>query len=716
MPADGDVTLEPSRIRATGFSTSFRGYDTHEVRRFLERLASALEAAEQEASADESSLVRVPSEDQLADLRHELERRDATVAELQGRLAAHQAELAEASVFDEDRAAELLGRETTRVLEAARRAAAELLRKAQTDAEQVRATAEELRTTTEAEAAKQRSRAEADVAQLRAEAEEATAALRAEATAEAERLRTEAAEVLAVRTAEADEVRDRLVAEADQIRVEAAAAAEAAVEAAREQGRQLIAEARSVRERVLSDLVRRRRLSRQQLDQLKAGRDRLARALGEVRRQLDDAVGELAVAVPEARQAAEHVSRRVEGDESVEVAELVRDLDAARTFPASTTVVPDLPVPPAAPAPPEAEAEAGAGAAGAEPPAAGEAAGVEAAGVEAAAADPGAATPAPSPGDPQEPADLDSLFARIRAARSQSADAARGLLAGDAEPGDTPGGEPSVPGNGSAGVGSEPVDPVASVAPGDELVAAGAEAIGLAGPAGVVTDELPEAEPPGPFEARDVALAPVERDLLRRLKRVMADAQSELLDLVGRGRGGVAVASLPSRDEQRQRYARASARAVNAALRAGAEAGGGRIEARYVTGLVDALARHVADPIHNRVEHTVESSGGEREVVLERVRAHYREFRTGELAALVADALAEAYAVGLYRSFDEGAELVWTPDPRVPVGPDCFDNSLAGPVPVAETYPTGHLHPPGAPGCRCLTLAASTTTPADATT
>ena len=34
--------------------------------------------------------------------------------------------------------------------------------------------------------------------------------------------------------------------------------------------------------------------------------------------------------------------------------------------------------------------------------------------------------------------------------------------------------------------------------------------------------------------------------------------------------------------------------------------------------------------------------------------------------------------------------------------PDCDDNALAGPTAKGETFPTGQLHPPAHPGCRCL--------------
>ena len=37
--------------------------------------------------------------------------------------------------------------------------------------------------------------------------------------------------------------------------------------------------------------------------------------------------------------------------------------------------------------------------------------------------------------------------------------------------------------------------------------------------------------------------------------------------------------------------------------------------------------------------------------------------------------------------------------------PDCEDNSLAGAQAKGEPFPTGQLHPPAHPGCRCLLVA-----------
>ncbi|HEX9994925.1 MAG TPA: DivIVA domain-containing protein [Acidimicrobiales bacterium] len=217
--------------------------------------------------------------DRQEQLRHELE-------ETKARLAA-------AEEADVHRLTTVLGEETARVLEAAREAAA----------------------------------------QIRAKAEESAATMLQEATDDAARMRAEADAVLAQRTEEADAEAARIRTAAEEIRAAAAAAADGEIEAARQRGREMVGEAQVVRERVLRDLARRRKLARQQLEQLRAGRDRLLAAYQVVRRTLDEATGELSMAMVEAKAAAESAGRRAAEAEEPTQEELEAELAVLRSVP-----------------------------------------------------------------------------------------------------------------------------------------------------------------------------------------------------------------------------------------------------------------------------------------------------------------------------------------------------------------------------------------------
>ena len=74
---------------------------------------------------------------------------------------------------------------------------------------------------------------------------------------------------------------------------------EAEVLMAKQQGRDMVEEARAYRERVLADVARRRELAREQIEDLIHGRDRLAQAFERARIASDDVLRDLADAADE---------------------------------------------------------------------------------------------------------------------------------------------------------------------------------------------------------------------------------------------------------------------------------------------------------------------------------------------------------------------------------------------------------------------------------
>ena len=117
-------------------------------------------------------------------------------------------------------------------------------------------------------------------------AREGSAAIRTKAEDGAARLLREAGE-------ESQRVREEAELEASRKRTDALADAEAELTMAKQQGREMVEEARAYRERVLSELSRRRDLARQQLEQLVHGRDRLLQAFERARLVSVDVVAEL---------------------------------------------------------------------------------------------------------------------------------------------------------------------------------------------------------------------------------------------------------------------------------------------------------------------------------------------------------------------------------------------------------------------------------------
>ena len=94
-------------------------------------------------------------------------------------------------------------------------------------------------------------------------------------------------------TDEAQRIREEAEVEAARRRQDASADAESELVMAKQQGREMVNEARAYRERVLSELARRRELARQQIEQLMHGRDRLVQAFERSRLVAVDVMAEL---------------------------------------------------------------------------------------------------------------------------------------------------------------------------------------------------------------------------------------------------------------------------------------------------------------------------------------------------------------------------------------------------------------------------------------
>ncbi len=296
MAMQSDQEFAPTQIARAVFPTAFRGYDQDAVRRYLSRLAAALEHQQEYAGLGELE-ARTPAHERVEELEAEVDGLRSEIKDLELELVqrsvngdaadgeanpgAHDAsEAAEAEkkprsevedrAFDEHRAIELLGQETARVLESARSAAADILKRAETQAASLKAEAK-------AELEEAKRRAEALVADKQAASDELVAKLASEAEATAERI-----------TTEAEEHRTAVLEESSKILTEAEELAESEQEAAQGRAKQIVADAETLRQQVISELVAERRLAQADMDRMTSARDRLAMSLAVARTELDE--------------------------------------------------------------------------------------------------------------------------------------------------------------------------------------------------------------------------------------------------------------------------------------------------------------------------------------------------------------------------------------------------------------------------------------------
>ena len=202
---------------------------------------------------------------------------------------------------------------------------------------------------------------------------------------------------------------------------------------------------------------------------------------------------------------------------------------------------------------------------------------------------------------------------------------------------------------------------------------------------------------------RDTHLGPVERELGRRLKRVLADEQNEVFDLLRRDRPARLDDVVPAADEHARRYAAAALADLDVAALSGAAS-----VDREVTGSCSALASELGEslvePMRERIARSLDECEGDLEEVTERLRSLYREWKGQRIGAAVRHYAAAAYAWGLYEATPSDAELRWLVDRTGEACPDADDNALASGVHKGDAFPTGVLCSPAHPDCRCLVV------------
>ena len=217
---------------------------------------------------------------------------------------------------------------------------------------------------------------------------------------------------------------------------------------------------------------------------------------------------------------------------------------------------------------------------------------------------------------------------------------------------------------------------------------------------------------PARFADRDVALAETLVSMTRKLKRALADEQNGVLQHLRLKKSSLEIeAFLGTVDEHAARYAEAVVEETMAAAGAGAKsvksAGG---NARRVT--QKAIAAHMAATIaHGLVAEfredtriAIGEAEGDREVLSALMRDVYRKWKVESIESHTEAIACSAFSKGGFLSLEPGSPMSWMVDPAHSCCSECEDNSLAGVVARGDEFPTGHEHPPAHPGCRCLVV------------
>ena len=512
-----------------------------------------------------------------------------------------------------------------------------------------------------------------------------------------------------VREASSDAARIRQEAEIESSRQrnDAVADVEAEIELAKQQGREMVIEAREYREKVLSELARRRELAREQIEHLIHDRDRLVAAFDRARLAANDVVGDLTEfdelseevarisglstpvdatapiffdhtkdpdAIPQSSESIEVekvvgvIAESIDSTtietaeifETTEIIEVVEVLEVAEV----TEEIPDTTV--------VAIHEAPAGM---------------------------SEHPSSEPPTQEHIAEVVQLFGKKRK-EAEAPQATTEVV------------EPQVDVVEVVETKKQPIATTPQKKSVDDLFAR----LKQTSTAEVARTTKPKVVVPkvdqGVFDHRDEVLEPILVLITRKMKRVLADEENSMLTYLQGKKSVVALEKvLPVADEHLQMYVEALAEDVISAAMAGAQSLSKSLKAdlrkRVTRSAVMQVVSRTMDestirPLREKIQRAVEQSDGDKDEMSNLIRSVYREMKMQRVEQQVSDIARMAYSRGAYLVLDQGTKVCWMVDPNGPSCADAEDNSLAGSTDLGSEFPTGHIHPTAHAGCRCL--------------
>jgi len=511
-------------------------------------------------------------------------------------------------------------------------------------------------------------------------------------------------------TDEAARVREDAELEAARVRQDAASDAEAEILMAKQQGRDMVNEARAYRERVLADVARRRELAREQIEDLMHGRDRIVQvfdrariATEDVLRELDDVAEEPSEFVnlapttgpiPIIVQADEIEAREamrpavssapafVPYDQDEDIAVMTEEVVIDRTARIEEVVaIEEKVVEEQTPIAPVVELVVEAPVSNVVPLFARQETTV-------VVADLDEDLDADDEDDVNDPPlviveqkakavvpPADDIFAKLRrsGAESVAKEVATTQLK-KVEPKKKPV--------------EKKIEPAA-----EESVEAPVEEVAVA----------------TTFELRDEELAPVIAAMSRKLKRALADEQNEVLDIL---RGKLPVKTLDAIVGPKTDHSARILEALEASLKAAALAGAKSLSkasdkdlqkmvASQMAAINEFVIATVVAPLRERLSRSISQAAGDNAELTSLVRLVYREWKNQHVDTQIDNIAQTSFGRGAFAALTPGVKVCWKVDPNGPACADAEDNSLAGFVNAGEAFPTGHTHAPAHAGCRC---------------
>ena len=218
-----------------------------------------------------------------------------------------------------------------------------------------------------------------------------------------------------------------------------------------------------------------------------------------------------------------------------------------------------------------------------------------------------------------------------------------------------------------------------------------------------------------PFARRDEVLTPLIVTAARKLKRVLADEQNDVLHALRSKDPIRSVESMVSTtDQQISRYSSAVLPDLTTAAVAGAVSMGPSLAdaqrmveaAQAASPALALLASEIIEPLRARLERCVSDADGDNVETSTLVRLAYREWKSQRIDEQLDDIARTAFGHGALAGLAPGTPICWKVDPQGPDCADAEDNALGGVIAAGSPFPTDHRCAPAHNGCRCMIVRA----------
>ena len=212
------------------------------------------------------------------------------------------------------------------------------------------------------------------------------------------------------------------------------------------------------------------------------------------------------------------------------------------------------------------------------------------------------------------------------------------------------------------------------------------------------------------FIDRDAIIAPIIVSMSKKLKRVGADELNAVLEHLNKKKSSLDIVAIVGTTSAHMKHYSATMSddtmlAATAGAKSMKESGGStkRINKKAVGDAVnEMLLKTIVQPLRDRLTQIVGDAKENRDEIAKEVRNVYRDWKLSQIDAHTADLACAAFNVGLHLSLEVGTPICWMVDPNGPECADAEDNALGGVTPCGDKFPTGDKFPLAHVGCRCL--------------